>query len=304
VCDVLREVHVPGNPGGLAFLPLCAKPAFVALLDRHEGLLERYIQTCLGTTATGKKKRASAGDGILIFIADGDVMAEALMAIGNSKARAHRLVADTSAKLRAKVDATLARLRDPRVKDVVHWADVESGSRFTAVLAEMTEIMNTDFAGPVAPGSTAAGLCEIQRHVKVLVKNLFDQRVRKARAAGSNITNVFTGNGLEMAPGARYVERYRHLERACLLELCLIAVGMDHSTPSSSATYTEMQYLTNDPQGMTYISGCLQSICRVIKTVPLLPVTFKSTGAPLGACLKAAAAETKGITFVKLAAAA
>merc|ERR1712072_1365435 len=130
-----------------------------------------------------------------------------------------------------------------------------------------------------------SGLAQIQYHVKALVRNLFTQRVNKARKAGSNISNVFIGDGFEMRSGTKYAKRYRHLERACLLELCMILVGLEYE----GQVYTEMNYLTNDPQGMTYIAACLQGLRNTIceshnKQVDLL---------------KEAASVTHGITFVK-----
>ena len=86
------------------------------------------------------------------------------------------------------------------------------------------------------------------------MKNLFTQRVEKAQKSGSNVTNVFTGKkGLELKEGNKYAKSYRHLERACLLEVYMTLVGLEYG----NQTFTETRYLTNDPQGMTYIATCL-----------------------------------------------
>ena len=100
------------------------------------------------------------------------------------------------------------------------------------------------------------------------------------------MTNVFTGDGLSMLSGTRYVKRYQHLERACLLELCSIMVGHQHGAQN----FTEMAYLNDDPEGMTHIIACLQNIRRAIPTLPAGLVT---------AGLQAAAAEIHGVTFVQ-----
>jgi hypothetical protein len=85
-------------------------------------------------------------------------------------------------------------------------------------------------------------------------------KLEKARKAGSNITNIFVGDGLELHPGKKYQKRYKHLETACLLEISRILTGFFHD----GQTFTEMYYLTDDPQGMTYIAACIQEIRKAL----------------------------------------
>lgn len=271
VSSLRSQVHLQGH-GGAVYLPLCCKVSFLALLNEHDGLLEEYIRHGLATTD---------GRRLLIFIADGDVMNEAVMATGTSSARAQRLTAAVSTQIRAQVDAVVTKIGDARIKGVVHWADVAAGCEFRTTLEKMEGIM---YMACEDANSTAAA---IQRHVKTLIKNLFTQRVNKARAAGSNITNVFTGDGLAMLSGKKYTERYRHLERACLLELCSIMVGLEHCAQK----FTQMLYLTPDPQGMTHIAVCLQQVRHAIAKLPVSADAAR---------LKATAAETHGITFVRI----
>merc|ERR1719343_1179861 len=130
----------------------------------------------------------------------------------------------------------------------------------------------------------------IRFHVRSLVKNLFTQRVTKARSQGQNITNVFAGDGLELVPGARYQKRYKSLERASLMELSSILIGQMHGNQK----FTEMSYLTPDPEGMTLISACLQEVRKAIAKLP--------AGSD-AAFLQPAAEEVHGITFVCVSAA-
>ena len=280
--QLINHTHLSGNDKGHVFLPLCAKPSFLAMLEQDPQLLRDNIQHCLDTTETD----------VLIFIADDDVMEEAIMALGTSRARAHKLTSSVALEIRKKVDDALAQLKDypesNRIKGVVHWADIENDSNFQDRLALMQDIMNMDL--DASTNKTEAELSDVaqfQHHVKSLVKNLFDQRVTKAQKAGSNISHVFIGDGFEMRPGAKYMKRYRHLERACLLELCMILGGAEYK----GQTFTEMRYLTNDPQGMTYIAACLQDLRATI--------CESQTNKQLG-LLKEAASVTHGITFVKI----
>merc|ERR1712080_791494 len=97
-------------------------------MGKHESLLEDYMRHSLTTTDAD----------VLIFIADGDVMGEALMATGGtSRTRAKRVTAEISARIRAKVDVAISKLNDVRIKGVVHSEDVASGSRFRKMLAKL-----------------------------------------------------------------------------------------------------------------------------------------------------------------------
>ena len=126
--------------------------------------------------------------------------------------------------------------------------------------------------------------------MKTLVKNLFTQRVQKATEAGHNITNVFTGEGLEIRMGGKYAKRYRHLELACLLELTSILVGFEYG----DQVFTEMHYLTNDPKGMTYIAACITAIRDVVAATKDNDRSSK-TNRPF----IEAASVCHGITFIK-----
>ena len=223
------NVHLKGQEG-LVYLPLCAKPSFLELLNQHNGLLEEHICHALDTQE----------EDILIFIADGEVMEEAIRAIKPSKSQAVAAVSAASTSLHAKVDAAMANVASTRsthrIKGVVHWHDVEASCQFQAARIQMETIMGMDLAQPTSVSPTVMdGLEQIQFHVKTLVKNLYTQRI-----TGTNLTNIFTGDGLAMLDGAKYLKRYKHLERSCLLELCFIMVGME----SGGQTFTEMLYFT------------------------------------------------------------
>lgn len=81
---------------------------------------------------------------------------------------------------------------------------------------------------------------QFQRHVKTLIENLFMLRVEKARAAGSNITNIFEGS--DIIQDDESMKKHRHLELACMLELCSLLCGIEYG----GQTFTEMYYLAND----------------------------------------------------------
>jgi len=145
----------------------------------------------------------------------------------------------------------------------------------------MQTIMDMDLSEPTsASPAKMDGLEQIQFHVKTLVKNLYTQRI-----SGTNLTNIFTSDGLAMLDGAKYLKRYKHLECSCLLELCFIMVGME----SGGQTFTEMLYLTNNPQGMTHIAACLQKLRQSLNEAPRADCT-----AALQAATKA-----HGITFIR-----
>ena len=264
-----NKAHVPENCDGHVYIPLCCKPSFLSLLDQKPHLLEETIHHCLATTTEEQD--------ILIFIANGAVMEEAYMAMDRPSV-ARRITSSVSAQMKMKVEEALAKINNPRIKGVVHWDDVASSARFRDVLTSLENIMH-------AKGEEDACSCQVHHHIKTLVKNLFTQRV-----AGSNITNVFTGEGLEIKKGGKYQKRYRHLERACLLELSIILVGLEYG----NQVFTEMRYLTNTPQGMTFIAACLQDLRKALTTHgDLLRDTTKSR------VLKRAASVSHGITFVK-----
>ena len=176
----------------------------------------------------------------------------------------------------------MAKIDNPRIQGVVHWEDVAASPRFRQVLASMENIMNSR----PEEGELVA---DVQHAVKTLVKNLFTQRVEKALKSGNNITNVFTGEGLEIRTGGKYTKRYRHLERACLLELSIILAGLEQG----GRLFTEMQYLTNDPQGMTFIAGCLEAVRQV--AVGTSDQSLSNIHQPL----VHAASVRHGITFIK-----
>lgn len=161
------EMHLKGQEG-LVYLPLCAKPSFLELLNQHGGLLEEYICHALDTQE----------EDILIFIADGEVMEEAIRAIKPSKSQASAVVSAASTSLHAKVNAAMANVASARsthrIKGVVHWHDVEASCQFQAALVEMQTIMDMDLSEPTsASPAKMDGLEQIQFHVKTLVKNLY-----------------------------------------------------------------------------------------------------------------------------------
>ena len=180
----------------------------------------------------------------------------------------------------------MAKVNSPRIQGVAHWQDVASSPRFRQVLASMENIMNSR----PEEGELVA---DVQQAVKTLVKNLFTQRVEKAVKSGNNITNVFTGEGLEIRAGGKYAKRYRHLERACLLELSIILTGLEYG----DRVFTEMQYLTNDPQGMTFIAGCLEAV-RKAAGATTIPCTKRPGNNSYQPFIEASSV-SHGITFIK-----
>ena len=84
--------HLPSNPAGQVYLPLCAKPSFLAWLEEYPGLLEETLLHCL----------AAHQQNILVFIADGAVMEEAFKAMDRPN-RAHRITSSVAAQIKAKV---------------------------------------------------------------------------------------------------------------------------------------------------------------------------------------------------------
>ena len=210
----INRVHLQENKDGHVFVPLCAKPSFLALLDQHPHLLEKTINHCLATTTEEQD--------IIIFIADGAVMEEAFMAM-DRPARAQRITSAVASQIKIKVVDALANINNPRIKGVVHWEDVASSTQFQEALTSMEHIMNAKFDTTEEEEEEGLMVTRVQCHIKTLVKNLFTQRVEKAHKAGTNITNVFTGKGLEIRTGGRYAKRYRHLET------CMHIGAMYHS---------------------------------------------------------------------------
>lgn len=267
------KAHLLSKTPGHVFMPLCAKPSVLALLDQYPDLLEETLTHCLETIAEEQN--------IVIFIADGAVMEEAIKALGTCDSRAHRITAYIADQIKDKVTMALAKIDNPRIKGVMHWEDVASSPHFCQVFANLENIMNS------RPQDCKL-MADIQHHVKTLVKNLFTQRVEKALKSGNNITNVFTGEGLELRTGGKYTKRYRHLERACLLELSSLLVGLEHG----DQVFTEMQYLTNDPQGMTFIAACLETVRQVAAGAT------NQTVSNINQPLIEAASINHGITFI------
>ena len=88
------KVHLPNPNPGHVYMPLCAKPSFLAWLDQYPDLLAETLIHCLDSL-TGDQN-------ILIFIADGAVMEEAFKAMDRSS-RAHRITSSVAAQIKAKV---------------------------------------------------------------------------------------------------------------------------------------------------------------------------------------------------------
>ena len=211
---------------GNMFLPLCAKPVTLKMIRNKPYLLERAIRQCLtrGGGSNGK---------LVLFIADGDVMAQALIAMDPRAMRAYRQVAEISAEIAEFVDLTINKLRDEddefreRITGRINWAEVAAGPMFQNLLCELQQIMqlssneatlshNDDF-------DINIGIQAIQTAVRMLVKSLYTQRASKG-----NITNIFPGNGLDILEGEKWQVRYDHLQEACLLELASIMGGLEH----------------------------------------------------------------------------
>jgi len=263
---ITSQVHLPSPAeGGNVFLPLCSKPSTLKAAHENPTLIETYIRNALLET----------DEDIVIFIADGEVMESATMAMGNSKKKAAKTAARISTAIRTIVDDALVSISSRRIKGVIHWSEVVASKGYQAVFSELEEVVHSD--------SSEEAVKEIQVHVKTLVKNLFTQRVEKAKKQGLSLTNVFSGKGLELLPKERYHKRYRFLERSCILEISSILAGFEHN----GQLFTEMRYLTNNPTGMSFIAECVQKIRDTLKSVAAYPT------------LKEAAAKTHGITFAR-----
>ena len=88
------QAHLVSTRPGHVYLPLCAKPSFLAMLDENPALLEKTLIHCLDTVAEEQD--------ILVFIADGAVMEEAFKAMDRPN-RAHRITSSVAAQIKAKV---------------------------------------------------------------------------------------------------------------------------------------------------------------------------------------------------------
>jgi hypothetical protein len=272
------------------YVPLCAKPAMLELLREKPGILEQALRECMDVGGGGLR-----GARLVVMIADGEVMYQAALATIGRKAleadvaRQARKTAEIAAEIAELVDATLGKLRNEseayarRLAGTVHWGDVAAGPLFQENLSMLEGLLRLTADGASAAGLDGAaidGAEQVQVHVKTLIKNLFTQRCAKV-----GVTSPFTGNGLEMRGGAKSERRYGHLERACLLELTCIMTGIE----SRGELFTEMQYLNQDPQGMTHIATCIEGIRRALAGMP---------AHPLYAGLQAAAAQRHGLHLV------
>merc|ERR1719277_344974 len=236
-----------------------------------------------------------SGARLVVMIADGEVMYQAALAtLGRNAleadvAREARKTAETAGGIAELVDLTLGKLRNEsevyarRLAGTVHWDDVVAGPLFQENLSTLEGLMRLTPGAASAGGLDDAaidGVEQVRVHVKTLIKNLFTQRCAK-----SGVTSPFTGNGLEMRGGAKAERRYGHLERACLLELTCIMTGIE----SQGELFAEMQYLNQDPQGMTHIAACIEGIRRALAGMPAHPLYAK---------LQAAAAQRHGLQLV------
>ena len=196
------------------YLPLCCKPVTLKMISSKPYLLERAIRQRLtrGGGSNGK---------LLLFIADGDVMAKAVIAMDNrgSRAmRAYKQVAEISAEIGAFVDLTINKLRAEdeefreQITGWINWSDVAAGPMFQNIHHELQQIMQ--FSSNEATLSNnddldlVSGIQEIQTAVRTLVKNLYTQR-----ASRRNSTNIFPGNGLDILEGEKWQLRYDHLSK-------------------------------------------------------------------------------------------
>ena len=137
--ELTHETLLQGN----MFLPLCAKPVTLKMIRNKPYLLESAIRQCLtrGGGSNGK---------LVLFIADGDVMAKAVIAMDNRRSRAMRAykqVAEISAEIGAFVDLTINKLRAEdeefreRITGWINWSDVAAGPMFQNILCELQQIM-------------------------------------------------------------------------------------------------------------------------------------------------------------------
>ena len=192
----LEQTPGPCQPRSLLWLS--ADLDSHALLRKHPRLIEAYIRHCLTTTTAE----------LYIFIADGAVVTEALMSTGAPSPRARRIVAAVSKELRAKVDAAVALLSEPRIKGVVHWGALDPDGLFGSAWAELSAVMTAGFAkGPGLAASVAPAAHQVQRHVKTLIRGLLKQRANVC-ATSCRPPTVFTSGGLTLARGERLLKRF------------------------------------------------------------------------------------------------
>ena len=208
------------------FIPLCAKPATLKMIrDRDRAhLVEKAIRQCLtrGGGSNGK---------LIVFIADGDVMAKAVIAMDSRPTRAYRQVAEISAEIAAYVDQIIKKLQaeseefKERIIGWIKWSDVAAGPKFQIILQELRQIMQSSKDEATLSHNEDLGIAiqAIQIAVRTLVKNLYTQRASKGK-----FTNIFTNDGLDILEGEKWKARYNELQEACLLELAAILGGLEH----------------------------------------------------------------------------
>jgi len=274
------------------FLPLCAKPKTVALFQRRPMLLYRTIVDTLMT---------ETGD-LLIFIADGEVMVQAMM-MNSSRSKSERKVAAVATLLKAHVERTLyaiSRKRPElaaRIAGVVDWATVAAAETCASTIEGLRRIMRNP-AMEVNPPSTAAleaGLGEtgakIWTSIRRLVKNLYTQRT-----AGTSLASVFKGEGLAIKTSEpKLVKRYRALEESCVLELSSILAGFE----CEGIIYTEMRYLTPDARGMSFIGNSIKEIREALSAHAECPTTNDDVADDLR-FLKRVASEDHGLMLLQI----
>jgi len=246
--NIARVALVTGN----MYLPLCCKPKMLTLLKAQPGLLEHTIRSILRTDASDSN--------LVVFIADGDVMAQAQIATGKTRKSALQKVAHVSLEITEMVQKVIAKIKREspklaqRLAGVVHWKDVAADRLCAVAINSLRRCLRSASTDDERMIPTA---------MKQLVKNLYTQRAQKC-----GLSNIFEEGSLELVSDPKNAhknqKRYTALEEACILELGSIMTGFEHG----GRRFTEMRYLNTDPRGMSYISAALQEIRFALALMP------------------------------------
>lgn len=281
-----QTVCLPSNEKGNVFLLLCANQAVLNLLDQNPTLLEDSIRHSLETTTPEQD--------IVIFLADGEIQEEFYMSSGNNgtPGRARRMTALVSSKMQALIDEALLKIDSDRIKTVLHWDDVASSGTFQQVLADVDRIMNLDLATSDTENSEEmAAYVAIQHHVETLVKSLASLMIQKADKAGATVSHIFKeGEDDSLKEGSRYLKRYNHLKRACILEVVALLVGLEYE----NELFTEMIFPTSSTQGMALFADCLEGLRKTLAS------TSSSSTSEVSNVMREASSSSHGIAFAEI----
>ena len=282
-----KTVWLPSNEKNNVFLLLCANQAVLNLFEQSPSLMEDSLRHSLETTAPHQD--------IVIFLADGEIQEEFYMSSGNNgtPGRAKRMTALVAKKMRALIDDALTKINSDRIKAVVPWDEVASSSNFQQVLADVDRITNTDLTpSEIDSNDDLSTSVEIQNHVKTLVKSLASPMIQIADKKGATVSHIFKeGEDDSLKEGSRYLKRYNHLKRACILEVAALLVGLEYQNDS----FTEMIFpaTPGSVMGMSLFAECLEGIRKAL-------ASKSSSTSEVSPAMQEAASSSHGITFAEI----